>query len=82
MSARSKPSTPSTLRGDGHPKPLALQRKAAAEVLGMGVDHFDREVRPVIPVARSGSLRLWPVAELERWLDERLEDPPGTGAER
>jgi hypothetical protein len=58
-----------------------LQRRAAAAWLGIGVDHFDREVRPHVRVARVGGLRLWPVAELRRFIDERLEDPPTAEAD-
>jgi hypothetical protein len=69
-------------RGRGHPISLALQRKDAAAALGIGVDHFDREVRPFIRVRRCGALRLWPVSELERWLDNGLEDAPSDGGRR
>ena len=48
---------------------LALQRKEAAASLGVGVDTFDRHIRPHLKVVYVGDLRLWPVAELQRWLD-------------
>ena len=48
---------------------LALQRKEAAAALGVGVDTFDRHVRPHLKVVYVGDLRLWPLSELERWLD-------------
>lgn len=47
---------------------LALQRKEAAAALGIGVDSFDRHVRPELKCVYVGDVRLWPVAELERWL--------------
>lgn len=33
------------------------------------VDHFDAHVRPAVRCVYSGSIRLWPVTELQRWLD-------------
>lgn len=46
---------------------VALTRTEAAESLGVSVAHFRRHVQPNLPVIRSGSCRLFPVAELERW---------------
>lgn len=48
---------------------LALQRKDAAAWLSVGVDTFDRHIRPHLKVVYVGDLRLWPVSELQRWLD-------------
>lgn len=48
---------------------LAVQRKEAAELLSIGVDTFDRHVRPHVPVVYVGAARLYPVAELQAWLD-------------
>ena len=47
---------------------LALQRKEAAEALSVGVDTFDRHIRPVLPVVHVGAVRLYPVEALEAWL--------------
>jgi hypothetical protein len=52
-----------------HAPVLALQRKDAAAALSIGVDTFDRHVRPYLRCVYVGDLRLWPVAEIERWLD-------------
>jgi hypothetical protein len=49
---------------------LALNQSEAAESLGMSVDHFERHVKAELPVIYSGSLRLYPLAELQRWLVE------------
>jgi hypothetical protein len=49
--------------------PLALQRKKAAEALDMSVESFDRHVRPFIRCAYAGSVRLYPMSELDRWLE-------------
>lgn len=57
-----------------HPT-LALQRQDAAAALGIGVDTFDRHVKHHLRVVRVGTARLYPVAELERWLDERASSP-------
>ena len=58
---------------------LALQRKEAAAALGIGVDSFDRHVRPHIACTYIGSTRLWTVAELERWLAGATTYPVGSG---
>lgn len=54
---------------------LALQRKEAAAALGVSVDTFDRHVRPELRCVYVGDTRLWPVAELERWLADRAMMP-------
>ena len=54
---------------------LALQRKEAAAALGVSVDTFDRHVRGEIRCVYVGDTRLWPVAELERWLASRAMLP-------
>jgi excisionase family DNA binding protein len=57
---------------------LALTRREAAEALGISVDSFERYVQPEVKVVRCGSLRLFPISDLERWLEENsssvLED--------
>jgi hypothetical protein len=59
---------------------LALTRTEAAQSLGMGTTSFDEEVRPYVRAYRDGKLRLYPVRELERFLDENssraLDDVP------
>jgi hypothetical protein len=47
---------------------LALQRKEAAEALGIAVDTFDRYVKPALNAVYVGSIRLYPIVELEQWL--------------
>jgi hypothetical protein len=49
---------------------LALNQKEAAESLGMSVDHFERHVKAELPTIYSGSLRLYPLSELQLWLAE------------
>jgi hypothetical protein len=49
---------------------LALSREEAAAAIGMSVDSFERHVQPTIRMLRLGRMRLVPVRELERWLDE------------
>lgn len=62
---------------------LALQRKEAAEALGVSGDTFDRHIRPELRCVYVGDLRLWPVAELERWLDRTAADPvPSIGSKK
>jgi excisionase family DNA binding protein len=49
---------------------LALTRQEAAHALGMGVTSFEQYVQPNIRAIRQGKLRLFPVSELQRWLEE------------
>lgn len=49
---------------------LALNQQEAASALGMSVDSFHREVRPRVSKVLIGSKVLYPVADLQRWLDE------------
>jgi uncharacterized glyoxalase superfamily metalloenzyme YdcJ len=48
---------------------LALTKREAAASLGISVDSFERYVQSDLRVVRRGSLRLFPVGELERWLE-------------
>lgn len=59
---------------------LALQRKQAAEALDVSGDTFDRHVRPHLRCVYIGDLRVWPVAELERWLDRQATSPVASPA--
>jgi hypothetical protein len=52
------------------PPRRALSRRDAAAALGMSLRHFQRHVQPHLRCVYSGQLRLFPVAELERWLKE------------
>jgi hypothetical protein len=49
---------------------LALNREEAAAALGMSLDSFERHVQPTVRLLRLGRMRLVPIAELERWLDQ------------
>ena len=49
---------------------LALTRAEAATALGMSLDSFERHVQPTIRLVRLGRMRLVPIRELDRWLDE------------
>ena len=53
--------------------PIALPKPAAAAALGISVDSFDRYVMADVRCVRRGSLRLYPVTELQRWADENAE---------
>jgi hypothetical protein len=55
------------------PQPrLALSRRDAAAALGMSLRHFQRHVQPHLRCIYAGQLRLYPVAELERWIREQV----------
>jgi excisionase family DNA binding protein len=49
---------------------VALTREEAAAALGVSLAHFRRHIQPQLRLVRSGSCRLVPVAELERWARE------------
>ena len=59
-----------THHGNGRGPRLALTRPEAAAALGVSVNSFDRHVAAEVRVVRRGSIRLYPIAELERWLRE------------
>jgi excisionase family DNA binding protein len=52
---------------------LGLSREEAAAALGMSLDSFERHVQPSIRMCRLGRMRLVPVSELQRWLEENAE---------
>jgi predicted DNA-binding transcriptional regulator AlpA len=54
---------------------LALRREDAAKACGVSDETFDRHVRPTLPVVRLGSVRVYPVADIERWLREHAAAP-------
>jgi hypothetical protein len=51
----------------------ALKREEAALSLGMSLDSFEKYVQPTIRMIRRGKLRLVPMRELDRWLEENAE---------
>ena len=57
----------------GSPPRLAVTRAEAAAALGMSINSFERHVQPELRVIRRGSLRLFPVRELERWLEANAD---------
>lgn len=48
---------------------IALSRADAARALGVSLSHFQRHVAPNIRCVYSGQLRLYPVSELEAWVE-------------
>ena len=53
--------------------PVAVPKPTAAAMLGMSIDSFERHAQPDLKVIRRGRLRLFAVAELERWAAEAGE---------
>ncbi len=52
-------------------RPIALRPPEAAAALGVREDWFNANVRPFVRSIRRGpKMRLYPVAELERWAQE------------
>jgi excisionase family DNA binding protein len=49
---------------------LAYSRAEAADALGVSVDFFDEHIAHEVRAVRRGRRRLYPVRELERWLEE------------
>ena len=61
---------------------LAVTRAEAATALGMSINSFERHVQPELRIVRRGKLRLIPLREIERWLDNNAEptlEGPGWG---
>jgi hypothetical protein len=54
---------------------LALRKGEAVAALGVSDETFDRYVKPRVGVVRVGAVRLYPVAELERFLEGAAERP-------
>lgn len=52
---------------------IALRPEEAAEALGVSRDFFDQSIAPELPVIRRGRLKLYAVAELERWAEAQGE---------
>lgn len=52
---------------------VALTREEAAAAVSMSLDSFERYVQPHIQMVRRGRLRLVPVSELSRWVEENAE---------
>jgi hypothetical protein len=59
---------------------LGLTREEAAASLGMSLDSFERHVQPSIRMCRLGRMRLVPVSELARWLEDAAERTLDTAA--
>jgi excisionase family DNA binding protein len=52
------------------PGRIALGAEEAAETLGVSRDTFDEHVAPELRKVRVGRRVLYPVRELERWLEQ------------
>jgi hypothetical protein len=65
---------------------LTLTRIEAARMLGISMDSFERYVQPEVRAVVRGRLRLYPLRELERWVEENSIPPavemPGAGSGR
>ena len=70
--SRPKPGSESAMRLRRAPR-LALTRQEAAAALGMSINSFERHVQPELRLVRRGKLRLIPVREIERWLEENSD---------
>ena len=68
--ASSRP-MPGEDRAAPDPPRLALSRRDAASALGTSLRHFQRHVQPHLRCVYCGQLRLFPVAALERRVNEQ-----------
>jgi excisionase family DNA binding protein len=50
---------------------IAVTREEAARALGVSLSHFQRHIAADLRTIRTGSVRLYPTAELERWAERR-----------
>lgn len=57
------------------PLRLALRKEEASSACGMSDESFDKYVRPYVKVVRLGAVKVWPVVELQRFLDDRGSSP-------
>lgn len=48
----------------------ALRLEEAAESLGVSLDFFREHIAPELKLIRKGRVRLVPVVELDRWIEE------------
>lgn len=53
---------------------LAVNQKDAAEMLGVCVPIFAKHIRPDLKAVYVASKTLYPVTELQRWLDSNQVD--------
>jgi hypothetical protein len=68
VAAASKPPSPPNPTKSSVPR-LAFRREEAAAALGLSPRSFDQHIRPELRVIRRGRLVLYPIAEVERWLE-------------
>jgi hypothetical protein len=61
---------------------LALNASRAAAAIGMGETAFREHVAPDLDVVRIGSMRLYPVAALQRWLEQNASRTLGAVGDR
>jgi hypothetical protein len=47
---------------------LAFNQQDAAAALGVSVDHFERHIKPDLPIVYSGALKLYTLTALQDWL--------------
>jgi excisionase family DNA binding protein len=59
------------------PPRLALRPEEAAEALGCSRSHFDRFIGPELRAVRTGRLVLYPVREVEAFLERAAAYPLG-----
>lgn len=55
--------------------PIAVTQREAARLLSVSVDTFVRYIAPELRVVYVGRCRLYPVRELERWLELNASRP-------
>jgi excisionase family DNA binding protein len=51
-------------------RPLAVSKRQAAQLLAVSEDYLDEHIRPEIRVVRRGRRVLFPMKELDRWLEQ------------
>ena len=49
---------------------LALRRAEAAAAIGVSVETFDSHIRAQLPTMRLGTVTVYPVAAIQRFLDD------------
>lgn len=57
---------------------LALRIDEAAEAIGVSRNHFDEHVRPYVRSVRLGKALVYPVSELEKFIEQNMCAPGET----
>ena len=58
---------------------IALRRAEAAAALAVSLETFDQHIRPYLAAVSVGSVVLYPIAELQRFLNDHADSARSAG---